>query len=66
MGQAYRCYFVGADGHFIARAEFESASPAEAIKSCIELLAKREPGCTGFELWEGDRRIHAHRRRAKA
>jgi hypothetical protein len=54
----YRCFFQ-ADSLEIARHEFEAAGDNEALQMAREVYLSESKGSRrGFQLWQGDRRVH--------
>lgn len=53
----YRCYFLDGDGPIRAVQSFDCASATDAILLAQRAFADIET-YSGFEVWQGDRRIH--------
>jgi len=60
MPNAYRCHFVGPSGGFFSTHIVRAATIAQAIDSCEDRMKSgwNGRGCIGFEIWQGDRRLH--------
>ena len=52
-----RCYFMRR-GHIEAVEPLLSASDRSAIKEAEELFRRRSGPFSGFEIWDGPRRVH--------
>jgi hypothetical protein len=58
----YRCYFLGPNGRFVAREEFDANSDGEALACARALYAARADVGHGFELWQGKRQVQGGER----
>jgi hypothetical protein len=61
--EEYRCYFLGADGRFVAVESFPAKDDDEALLLARRLYAIHAesivPRYYGFELWQRARRVHS-------
>jgi hypothetical protein len=66
----YRMYFLGGDGRIIGREDFEADDDVAAIRLGRALCDACSDICSGFELWQGLRKLRVrpppHRRATAA
>lgn len=63
----YRCYLLGLEGRSFGRREFDAKNDIEALEfahALYDLYAENALNHTGFELWQGSRRVHYQGHRA--
>jgi len=59
---AYRCILLGQTGQVEAVEEFVAITNGRALKIARSILRHGSPQCVAFELWLGDKIVHAEPR----